>query len=94
MMNHLHRNLAPIASAGWAAIDQEAEARLRTHLAARRLVDFVGPNGWSHSATDLGRIWTIPGPSEGITAAQRRVLPLVELREPRVCLSFRPPNGS
>jgi uncharacterized linocin/CFP29 family protein len=79
-MNHLHRDLAPIASVGWEAIDQEARDRLRTHLAARRLVDFAGPHGWSHSATDLGRISTIPGPSEGTTAAQRRVLPLVELR--------------
>jgi uncharacterized linocin/CFP29 family protein len=79
-MNHLHRDLAPIASAGWEAIDQEAKARLSTHLAARQLVDFAGPHGWSHSATDLGRISTISGPSEGVTAAQRQVLPLVELR--------------
>jgi uncharacterized linocin/CFP29 family protein len=79
-VNHLRRDLAPIASAGWEAIEQEAKARLTTHLAARRLVDFAGPHGWSHSATDLGRISTISGPSEGVTAAQRQVLPLVEMR--------------
>jgi uncharacterized linocin/CFP29 family protein len=79
-MNHLHRDLAPIAAAGWEAIDQEARTRLATHLAARKLVDFDGPHGWSHSATDLGRIATISSPSEGVVAAQRRVLPLVELR--------------
>jgi uncharacterized linocin/CFP29 family protein len=79
-MNHLYRDLAPVSDAGWAAIDQEATARLTTYLAARKLVDFAGPHGWSHSATDLGRISEIPGPSEGVTAAQRRVLPLVELR--------------
>jgi uncharacterized linocin/CFP29 family protein len=79
-MNHLHRALAPISEAGWEAIDQEATSRLTTHLASRKLVDFAGPHGWSHSATNLGRIESISGPSEGVTAAQRRVLPLVELR--------------
>ena len=80
MMNHLHRELAPISEAGWKAVDDEARTRLTTHLAARKLVDFAGPHDWSHSATNLGRITTISGPSEGVAAAQRRVLPLVELR--------------
>jgi uncharacterized linocin/CFP29 family protein len=79
-MNHLRRELAPISQAGWEAIDQEAKVRAPVHLAARKLVDFAGPHGWSHSATNLGRTVTIPGPSAGVSAAQRRVLPLVELR--------------
>ncbi len=79
-MNHLHRDLAPISETGWAAIDDEAKGRLTTYLAARKLVDFAGPHGWEHSATDLGRIATIAGPSEGVSGAQRRVLPLVEVR--------------
>jgi uncharacterized linocin/CFP29 family protein len=79
-MNHLHRDLAPISETGWGAIDQEATSRLGTHLAARKLVDFSGPHGWEHSATNLGRVGEIFGPSEGVAAAQRRVLPLVELR--------------
>lgn len=79
-MNHLHRDLAPISDDGWEVIDQEAKSRLPTYLAARKLVDFGGPHGWSHSATDLGRISPISGPSEGVSAAQRMVLPLVELR--------------
>jgi uncharacterized linocin/CFP29 family protein len=79
-MNHLHRDLAPISDAGWEAIDQEAKTRLTTHLAARKLVAFAGPHGWSHSATHLGRIVSISAPSAGVTAAQRRVLSLVELR--------------
>ena len=79
-MNHLHRDLAPISEAGWDAIDDEAKSRLPTYLAARKLVDFAGPHGWTHSATDLGRITSISGPSEGVAAAQRVVLPLVELR--------------
>lgn len=83
-MNHLLRGLAPITEAGWQAIEGEARPRLTTYLAARKLVDFEGPKGWSYSATDLGRVADIDGPAEGVTAAQRRVLPLVELRTPFV----------
>jgi len=54
--NHLLRSLAPISGAGWALIDDEARDRLGVALAARRLVDFSGPHGWQHSATNLGRI--------------------------------------
>ena len=71
-MNHLHRDLAPITDTGWDLIDEEAKGRLTTYLAARKLVDFDGPHGWSHSATNLGRIATISGPSEGVAAAQRQ----------------------
>ena len=40
-MNHLLRDLAPISEQGWDAIETEAKARLTTHLAARRMVDFT-----------------------------------------------------
>jgi uncharacterized linocin/CFP29 family protein len=79
-MNHLLRQLAPVPEAGWDYIEQEIKPRLETHLAARKLVDFVGPLGWAHSATNLGRTTSIAGPSADVTGAQRRVLPLVELR--------------
>jgi uncharacterized linocin/CFP29 family protein len=79
-MNHLQRDLAPISDAGWDVIDDEAKSRLPTYLAARKLVDFAGPHGWTHSATNLGRVTEIAGPSEGVSALQRRVLPMVELR--------------
>jgi uncharacterized linocin/CFP29 family protein len=79
-MNHLHREVAPISEAGWKALEEEVTPRLTTHLAARKLVDFDGPHGWRHSATNLGRAAAIGSPAEGVVAAQRRVLPLVELR--------------
>ncbi len=80
-MNHLLRALAPISDSGWRALDEDARERLVPALAARKLVDFSGPHGWEHSATNLGR-WTAlaNAPCEGVTAVQRRVLPLVELR--------------
>lgn len=82
-MNHLLRELAPITAEGWQELDGEARERLTPALAARKLVDFSGPHGWEHSATNLGRTTDLPqAPCEGVTGAQRRVLPLVELRAP------------
>lgn len=81
MTDHLLRTLAPISDAGWKLLDEEARERLAPALAARRLVDFSGPHGWTYSATNLGRINPIPAaPRDGVTGAQRRVLPLVEMR--------------
>ena len=80
-MSHLLREFAPITSAGWEGIDEEARQRLTPGLAARKLVDFNGPRGWQHSATSLGRIEPVKKvPFAGIAANRRQVLPLVELR--------------
>jgi uncharacterized linocin/CFP29 family protein len=80
-MNHLLRSLAPISDDGWQLLDAEARQRLAPALAARRLVDFAGPHGWSHSATNLGRTSPLASaPGEGVSGLQRRVLPLVEAR--------------
>ncbi len=80
-MNHLLRKLAPISVSGWEMLDGEAKERLKPALAARRLVDFSGPHGWEHSATNLGRTDPLPsGPPAGVTGLQRRILPLVEVR--------------
>jgi uncharacterized linocin/CFP29 family protein len=80
-MNQLLRSLAPITDSGWELLDSEAKERLTPALAARKLVDFAGPRGWEHSATNLGRTTPVASaPCEGVAALQRRVLPLVELR--------------
>jgi uncharacterized linocin/CFP29 family protein len=80
-MNHLLRELAPISDTAWRQLDEEATERLKPALAARKLVDFSGPHGWQHSATNLGRTAPLAtAPSEGVSGLQRRVLPLVELR--------------
>jgi uncharacterized linocin/CFP29 family protein len=82
-MNHLLRQIAPITDSGWARLDEEATQRLGVSLAARKLVDFAGPYGWQYSASNLGRVRALAeGPSEAVTACQRTVLPLVELRAP------------
>lgn len=82
-MNHLMRRHAPITEAAWKAIDDEGRRHLVPALAARKLVEFVGPLGWAHSAKNLGRTVELSStPTDRLTAKQRRVLPLVELRAP------------
>ena len=81
MSNHLLRSHAPISDSNWTLLDDEARERLSAALAARRLVDFAGPLGWEYSATSLGRVSSLPSsPCPGVSATQRRVLPLAELR--------------
>jgi len=81
-VNHLLRAHAPITDIAWSRLDTEGRERLVPALAVRKLVDFSGPLGWEHSATNLGRVSDIRAPGENLQARQRRVLPLVELRAP------------
>jgi uncharacterized linocin/CFP29 family protein len=82
-MNTLYRELAPVSAAAWAEIERQATSALKLNLAARRLVDFVGPLGIAAAAVNVGRVQRLPaGPGEGIEAAARQTLPLVELRAP------------
>ncbi|PZS39184.1 MAG: bacteriocin [Pseudonocardiales bacterium] len=85
MTDHLLRKYAPIPATAWQQIDDEAKDRLTSRLAARRVVDWSGPHGWAHSATNLGRTAPLenapPGTkSETVLARRRRVLALSEIR--------------
>src|SRR5271168_855533 len=81
-MNNLHRELAPISDKAWADIEEEASRTLKRHLAARRVVDVQGPKGLELSAVGTGHLLKIQAPGEGIQAAQRAAMALVELRVP------------
>jgi len=82
-MNHLFRELAPISDTGWEEIEKEATRTLKITLAARKLVDFVGPLGWQASAVGIGRTKVAePPPRTTVETRLREVLPLVELRVP------------
>ncbi|HEX6635803.1 MAG TPA: family 1 encapsulin nanocompartment shell protein, partial [Usitatibacter sp.] len=71
-MNHLLRELAPIPSAAWSQIDEEARRTLKAMLAARKLVDFDGPLGWQASALSLGRSEALgESPQAGVEARIR-----------------------
>src|SRR5690606_39199261 len=81
VMNDLLREQAPVTTAAWKEIDEEARRALKTLLAGRKLVDFVGPLGWSASAVVLGRLQALsPPPEEGVTLSARQTLPLIEMR--------------
>lgn len=80
-MNNLHRELAPISADAWREIDKEATRTLQLKLAGRKLVDFDGPHGPAFGAVNTGRLHPIEkGPVNGVVAARRDVLPLVQLR--------------
>jgi uncharacterized linocin/CFP29 family protein len=80
-MNHLMRELAPVADGAWEQIDAEASRSIKHFLAARKLVDFTGPVGWNQSAVDVGRIEPLDsGSLEGVETTLRKVMPLVEVR--------------
>ena len=69
-MNNLHRELAPISSAAWAQIEDEATRTLKRYLAARRVVDVQGPSGEMLSAVGTGHLRNITAPATGILARQ------------------------
>jgi uncharacterized linocin/CFP29 family protein len=85
-MDHLLKEIAPIAAAAWEQIEDEARERLTPQLAARRIVDFDGPTGWTTSSVDLGRTTSVTGPSgtdsDVVQTRARRVLTLAEVRVP------------
>jgi uncharacterized linocin/CFP29 family protein len=82
-MNDLRREQAPIIGEAWQAIDDEVRLALKQLLAARRVVDFRGPLGWSVSAVPTGRVEALTPPAgDGVTASQRIVRALVELHAP------------
>ena len=81
-MSNLHRELAPVSSAAWTEIEQEARRTFKRHLAGRRVVDLAGPAGTELSAVGTGHVVDLESPATGVIARRREVLSLVELRVP------------
>ena len=81
-MNNLHRDLAPISEAAWAEIEEEAARTLKRHLAARRVVDMIGPSDLGLAAVGTGHVEPVTPPAEGVLSVRREVKALVELRVP------------
>ncbi len=81
-MNNLHRELAPISSAAWASIDEEARRTFALHLAGRRVADVRGPGGTALAAVGTGHLADADPPADGVIARVRQAQPLVELRVP------------
>jgi uncharacterized linocin/CFP29 family protein len=81
-MNNLHRELAPISTAAWAEIEQEATRTFKRHVAGRRVVDVQRPGGTELSGVGTGHVSDIEPPAEGIIARARQTQPIIELRVP------------
>ncbi|MFE4912782.1 family 1 encapsulin nanocompartment shell protein [Streptomyces sp. NPDC056652] len=81
-MSNLHRELAPISSAAWADMEQEARRTFTRHVAGRRLVDVPEPGGAELSGVGTGHLRAAEPPAAGVTAHSRAFQPLVELRVP------------
>ncbi len=81
-MNNLYRALAPITDAAWAQIEQEARRTFTRHVAGRRVVDVVGPEGPELSAVGSGHVRDLDSPATGVTVRVREVQPLIEVRVP------------
>lgn len=81
-MNSLHRELAPISSAAWAEIEEEARRTFTTRAAARRVIDVGDPAGFELSAIGTGHTTEVDSPADGVYARQRTVQPVLELRAP------------
>jgi len=83
-VNNLYRELAPISEAAWADIETEARRTFSRHVAARRVVDVLGPSGEELSAVGTGHLSELAAPAEGVRARSRVVQPIVEFRIPFV----------
>ncbi|RII17848.1 Linocin-M18 [Streptomyces sp. YIM 130001] len=81
-MNNLHRELAPISSAAWAEIEEEATRTFRRNIAGRRIVDVTGPDGTRLAAVGTGHLTDIAPPADGVRARLRKAMPVTELRVP------------
>jgi uncharacterized linocin/CFP29 family protein len=53
-MEWLRRSAAPLSDKAWKEIDSIAGSMFKQTVVARRIVDFDGPRGWNHVATQLG----------------------------------------
>jgi uncharacterized linocin/CFP29 family protein len=53
-MEWLRRSAAPLSDKVWKEVDEIAASMFKQTIVARRIVDFDGPRGWNHVATQLG----------------------------------------
>jgi uncharacterized linocin/CFP29 family protein len=81
-MNNLYRELAPVTSAAWDQIEEEAARTFKRHIAGRRVVDVSDPGGPVTAAVSTGHLLAVASPGDGVVAHLRDARPLVRLRVP------------
>jgi uncharacterized linocin/CFP29 family protein len=80
MIDWLRRDRAPLSDRTWKAIDAAVVGAARQELAARRIADFEGPNGWEHVAEPLGTTSPREDARSGAARAVPDVILLTEIR--------------
>lgn len=81
-MNNLHRELAPISEIAWADLEDEAARTFKRNVAARRVVDVVGPSGPTLAAVGTGHTERLASTDPDVRVLRRTVASVVELRVP------------
>ncbi len=81
-MNNLYRELAPISSAAWASLEEEAKRTFARHAAARKAVDVTGPDGLALAGIPTGHVTSIEPPANDIKAVLHTWHPVVEFKVP------------
>ena len=81
-MNNLHRELAPISSAAWADLEDEARRTFEQHVAARRVLDVAGPDGPALAAVGTGQLRGAEQPGDGVEARTYEAARVVQFRVP------------
>src|SRR5262245_48091009 len=81
-MEWLRRGAAPFSEKVWKEIDEIAGSMFKQTIVARRVVDFDGPRGWNHVATQLGTFKSVETPqaTETVRVSIPDVILLTELR--------------
>jgi uncharacterized linocin/CFP29 family protein len=81
-VNNLHRELAPISAEAWADIEAEARRTFELHVAARRVVDVLGPAGLTLAAVGTGHVRQLDTPTPGVEVGCYEVASVVQFRVP------------
>lgn len=80
--NNLHRELAPVSSAAWAEIEEEAVRTFKRNIAGRRIVDMPEARGSRFSSLTTGHLNSTGDVLEGVRTSSREVIPVLELKVP------------
>src|SRR5437762_728264 len=81
-MEWLRRNAAPLSEKVWKEVDEIAASMFKQTIVARRILNFDGPRGWNHVATQLGTFKPAKAPSASgkVRFSVPDVMLLTELR--------------